>query len=1105
MRTKREREEVCSVFNLSLEVVAQYVQFGEIFNLLHAGASYLRVHQQGFGAVGVSKKYGKRSYARYPIFWGLKKVQALPNPDPSDTGEWDKKLPREEDIHVDDAFEVERKDFRIQAQEWAGLEKNPEAELFVFVGRWSMQKGIDLIADAFTAILESNRNIQLITVGPVIDLYGKFAALKFDRLMKMYPNQVCSKPVFTALPPYIFSGAEFALIPSRDEPFGLVAVEFGRKGALGVGARVGGLGQMPGWWYTVESTTTTHLLKQFKQAIHEAMGSTTKTRAMMRARSAKQRFPVAQWVEDLEILQTTSIRIHDKVESEQKHSQSSSFSNPPSRPSSAWVNRTEPTNPLGIVMPPMPDISQARLESVDAGSTPLGSHQNSVPESRRRNQPGLTRQTSLGSRRGPGHVRKEDHNDGAADQGLDGGHTFLPPITDVDDEDIGRAMSMYAHNDDEDNSSIFSMYDDDDHVKKPPRMPPRLLNRDSSTLGDLPDDDRPWPLNSPYYDTPSQPPTPDTPSGLFPPPRIFSEGNGGLSPTRSMLSVNSVVGEKTDFNLQKVDPFFTDSTGLFYHAFEKKLETLDGKNSETANCIEEFLVKSEKTWFNDFRNAKLGRLNREAYSARSSFAVNRGSRPPSIAPSPDEHGYELEMSSDNEGDSHSLADEFLLGANYKPPTGIRKWMQIRIGDWPLYAFFIGLGQIMAANSYQVTLLTGEVGQTATKLYVVASIYLATSICWWILFRRFASVLSLSLPFFFYGLAFILIGIAHYASPSAVGWIQNIGTGFYALASSSGSLFFALNFGDEGGAHIKAWVFRACLIQGSQQIYIVALWYWGSILSKRAQEGITTNTDSVAGTWKITAIALPIALALWVIGLMMWLGLPTYYKQTPGRMPSFYKSIARRKVVLWFFVTAIIQNFFLSAPYGRNWAFLFSSQYASTWQVLLLVLLFFVGVWSGFLGIFAYLSKSHSWILPLFAIGLLAPRWAQIWWGTSNIGLYLPWAGSFVSSALLSRALWLWLGVLDAIQGVGLGMIMLGTLTRVHVAFAVTATQVLGSIATILARAVAPNRIGPGPISPDISGGVGVIWQAWFWIGLVANLLVCLGFYKFYRKEQLQKP
>ena len=65
--------------------------------------------------------------------------------------------------------------------------------------------------------------------------------------MEMYPDRVFSKPEFTALPPYLFSGADFALIPSRDEPFGLVAVEFGRKGALGVGSRLGGLGLMPGW------------------------------------------------------------------------------------------------------------------------------------------------------------------------------------------------------------------------------------------------------------------------------------------------------------------------------------------------------------------------------------------------------------------------------------------------------------------------------------------------------------------------------------------------------------------------------------------------------------------------------------------------------------------------------------------------------------------------------------------------------------------------------------------------------------------------------------------------------------------------------------------
>ena len=236
MRTVRERREVCEIFNLDKAIMKKYVQFGDVFNLLHAGASYLYAHQNGFGAVGVSKKYGKRSLARYPIFWGLKEIGSLPNPDPSDTSEW-RPGAKTEDAEVDAEFEASRTEWKRQAQEWAGLEQNPNAELFVFVGRWSMQKGVDLIADVFPSILETHPDVQLVCIGPVIDLYGKFAAIKLNKLMQLFPGRVFSRPEFTALPPVIFSGAEFSLIPSRDEPFGLVAVEFGRKGALGVGSR----------------------------------------------------------------------------------------------------------------------------------------------------------------------------------------------------------------------------------------------------------------------------------------------------------------------------------------------------------------------------------------------------------------------------------------------------------------------------------------------------------------------------------------------------------------------------------------------------------------------------------------------------------------------------------------------------------------------------------------------------------------------------------------------------------------------------------------------------------------------------------------------------
>ncbi|KAL8957027.1 MAG: hypothetical protein Q9193_005596, partial [Seirophora villosa] len=196
---------------------------------------------------------------------------------------------------------------------------------------------------------------------------------------------------------------------------------------------------------------------------------------------------------------------------------------------------------------------------------------------------------------------------------------------------------------------------------------------------------------------------------------------------------------------------------------------------------------------------------------------------------------------------------------------------------------------------------------------------------------------------------------------------------YAIASSSGSIFFALNFGDEGGAPIKAWVYRACVIQGTQQAYVVGLWYWGSTLTKASATSLTPISPIVDSS-TMTAITAPIAILLWAIGLTVYLGLPDYYRQAPGTVPSFYTSLFRRKIILWFFVTVLIQNYFLSAPYGRNWGYLWSSNHAQPYQILLLIILFFGFVWAGFLSLFGVLSKDHSWILPVFAIGLGAPRW-----------------------------------------------------------------------------------------------------------------------------------
>lgn len=412
------------------------------------------------------------------------------------------------------------------------------------------------------------------------------------------------------------------------------------------------------------------------------------------------------------------------------------------------------------------------------------------------------------------------------------------------------------------------------------------------------------------------------------------------------------------------------------------------------------------------------------------------------------------------------------------------------------------------------MLTGQNGQSAERLYVISSIFLGASIIWWILSRHVRSYILLSLPFLLYGAAFFLLGMTPFTSTSvATTWVQNTASGLYAVASASGFLFFTLNFGTEGGTAVRSWLFRACIIQGIQQIYIAALWYWGDYISSNS--GTTTSATNVLtdNSIIVTAITVPIAAVIWLVGAVLLLGLPDAYRSRPGNVPALYSSLLRRKVVLWFLVVVAIQNFWLSAPYGRSWSYLWSSPHAPAWAIAVLVVFFFVLVWAGMLFLLARLSTEHSWALPLFAIGLGAPRWAQELWGTSGMGLYLPWVlsgGDDVPARLLGtlvgRGLWLWLGVLDTLQGVGFGIILMQTLTRVHMSAAVACAQVVGSVFTILARAKAPDATGPATVFPNLAVD---FWEGishvHFWVAMLMQLVAAAGFLMFFRKEQLFKP
>jgi alpha-1,3-glucan synthase len=710
----------------------------------------------------------------------------LPNPDPSDTEPWDEAAEAKRVITVDPAFESARGALRKQAQEWANLTVDPNANLFVFVGRWSVQKGVDLIADVFPSVLEKHPDVQLICVGPVIDLYGKFAALKLEAIMKKYPGRVYSKPEFTQLPPYIFSGAEFALIPSRDEPFGLVAVEFGRKGALGVGARVGGLGQMPGWWFTVESTTSKHMIQQFKSAINDALASSIQVRADMRARSAKQRFPVARWVEDLEALHSASVRLHQADSGKASTRRSGS---------------ADPT--LGLLGPfAVGDGVDESAGTYGLSSFEMQAERDSSHE-RTAQAAGPSRTLSLGKRAGPGHrlpaaagndrlsqvaedgsdVELEISNEDAeaacrienvqeALSSLEGRQpnlTLLQPVAGLvagsDHGPRGRAKTQRP-------SFCLSAPGSNDAIPISPTVAMKGNNRSRSS--------------SPM----AHPSTSLLPEDALQPSRRHS--------STSLLSLNEVTSGRLDYSLQKVDLDFTDSQGEYYRKFEELLQQkLTAKSSESTLVIEDFLKTSEKEWSARYRAEKLGRprSTSAAGSRQASPRVSLDTRRASSSPSHRDSQHSISSAY-----SGATMDEFLLGENWVRPSVLKRWLQIRIFDWPIYCILLALGQIMAANSYQIVLLTGGSGaDQTTKLYVIGGIYIIASCLWWMMYRTMSPRFVTSVPFAFYGLGFVLVGLAPFiTNTGGRQWARNIATGMYATASASGSLFFALNFGDEGG-------------------------------------------------------------------------------------------------------------------------------------------------------------------------------------------------------------------------------------------------------------------------------------------------------------------
>jgi starch synthase len=121
-------------------------------------------------------------------------------------------------------------------QRECGIEVQTAAPLFTVVSRLTEQKGLHLVAQALTAVVE--RSAQLVVLG------SGDAALEaaFAGAARKYPRQVALRQGYDeALSHRIFAASDVTLVPSRFEPCGLTQLYALKYGSLPLVRRTGGL------------------------------------------------------------------------------------------------------------------------------------------------------------------------------------------------------------------------------------------------------------------------------------------------------------------------------------------------------------------------------------------------------------------------------------------------------------------------------------------------------------------------------------------------------------------------------------------------------------------------------------------------------------------------------------------------------------------------------------------------------------------------------------------------------------------------------------------------------------------------------------------------
>jgi glycogen synthase len=119
--------------------------------------------------------------------------------------------------------------------------------LLTVVGRLVAQKNLGLVANIIERALAYDDQVRFVVLASASagDLAGQADEAEFRRLAAWYPDRVYFNATFNQpLSKLILAGGDFALVPSRFEPCGLVDYEASLLGTIVIGRATGGLAKV---------------------------------------------------------------------------------------------------------------------------------------------------------------------------------------------------------------------------------------------------------------------------------------------------------------------------------------------------------------------------------------------------------------------------------------------------------------------------------------------------------------------------------------------------------------------------------------------------------------------------------------------------------------------------------------------------------------------------------------------------------------------------------------------------------------------------------------------------------------------------------------------